>query len=90
MPRYIADVEFGWLMTQVTRSEKMTAFQIQTIASALEGSRAPLAKLQRAFGMVPNIAGVIANSPVLTNIFVDLFQGVHGGTLTEGEIQALL
>ena len=68
----------------------MTAFQIQTIDSAPEGSRAPLAKLQGAFGMVPNIAGVIANSPVLANIFVDLFQGVHGGTLTEGEIQALL
>jgi hypothetical protein len=27
--------------------------------------------------MVANIAGVIAISPVLANIFVDLFQGAH-------------
>jgi alkylhydroperoxidase family enzyme len=71
-------------------SEKMLVFQIQTIESAPEGSKAPLEKLQRTFGMVPNIAGVIANSPVLANVFVDLFRGVHGGTLTEVEIQTLL
>jgi hypothetical protein len=57
------------------------AFQIQTIESAPAGSKAPLDKLHRTFGMVPNIAGVIANSPILANIFVDLFHGVHGGTL---------
>jgi len=68
----------------------MSAFQIQTIESAPEGSRPPLEKLRRTFGMVPNIAGVIANSPVLANIFVDLFQGVHSGTFTEAEIQTLL
>src|SRR5215813_12245746 len=77
-------------MSSSTRSEKMSVFQIQTIESAPEGSKAPLEKLQQAFGMVPNIAGVIANSPVLANIFVELFQGVHNGTLTEAEIQTLL
>jgi hypothetical protein len=66
------------------------AFQIQTIESAPAGSKAPLDKLHRTFGMVPNIAGVIANSPILANIFVDLFHGVHGGTLTEAESQTLL
>ncbi len=40
--------------------------------------------------MVPNVAGVIANSPVLANIFVPLFAGVHSGTFTEAEIQTLL
>ena len=40
--------------------------------------------------MVPNVAGIIANSPVLANIFVPLFEGVHGGTFTEAEIQTLL
>ncbi len=68
----------------------MSSFEVQTIASAPEGSRAPLQGLQQAFGMVPNIAGVIANSPVLANNFVTLFQGVHNGTLTEAEIQTLL
>jgi AhpD family alkylhydroperoxidase len=68
----------------------MSIFEIQTIGSAPEGSKAPLEKLQQIFGMVPNVAGIIANSPVLANIFVPLFQGVHSGTFTEAEIQTLL
>jgi AhpD family alkylhydroperoxidase len=68
----------------------MSILEVQTIDQAPEGSRAPLEKLQTVFGMVPNVAGVIANSPVLANIFVPLFAGVHGGTFTEGEIQTLL
>ena len=68
----------------------MSIFEVQSIETALEGSRAPLETLQQAFGVVPNVAGVIANSPVLANIFVPLFAGVHGGTFTEAEIQTLL
>jgi hypothetical protein len=68
----------------------MSIFEVQTIDRAPEGSRAPLETLQQIFGMVPNVAGIIANSPVLTNIFVPLFQGVHSGTFTEPEIQTLL
>ena len=68
----------------------MSIFEVQTIDRAPEGSRAPLQKLQQTFGMVPNVAGVIANSPVLANIFVPLFEGVHSGTFTEAEIQTLL
>jgi AhpD family alkylhydroperoxidase len=68
----------------------MSIFEVQTLDRAAEGSRAPLAKLQQVFGMVPNVAGVIANSPVLANIFVPLFAGVHGGTFSEAEIQTLL
>ena len=68
----------------------MSIFEVQTIDRAPEGSRAPLERLQQAFGMVPNVAGIIANSPVLANIFVPLFEGVHAGTFTEAEIQTLL
>jgi AhpD family alkylhydroperoxidase len=68
----------------------MSIFEVQTIDRAPQGSRAPLEKLQQTFGMVPNVAGVIANSPVLANIFVPLFQGVHSGTFTEPEVQTLL
>jgi len=68
----------------------MSIFEVQTIDHAPEGSRAPLEKLQKAFGMVPNVAGVIANSPILASIFLPLFEGVHGGTFTEAEIQTLL
>jgi len=68
----------------------MASFEVRTIDQAPEGSKAPLEKLKRTFGMVPNVAGVIANSPVLANIFVPLFEGVHGGSFTEAEIQTLL
>jgi alkylhydroperoxidase family enzyme len=68
----------------------MPIFKVQTIDLAPAGSRAPLEKLRQVFGMVPNVAGVIANSPVLAKIFVPLFEGVHGGTFTEGEIQTQL
>jgi len=68
----------------------MSIFEVQTIDRAPEGSRAPLEGLQQAFGMVPNVAGIIANSPVLANVFVPLFAGVHAGTFTEAEIQTLL
>ena len=68
----------------------MSIFEVQTIDRAPEASRAPLEKLREIFGMVPNVAGIIANSPVLAKIFVPLFEGVHGGTFTEAEIQTLL
>ena len=68
----------------------MPPFEIQSIESAPEGSKAPLESLRHAFGMVPNVAGIIANSPVLAGVFVPLFAGVHSGTLSEGEIQTLL
>jgi alkylhydroperoxidase family enzyme len=68
----------------------MSIFEVQTIDRAPEGSKAPMEKLQQIFGMVPNVAGIIANSPVLANIFVPLFEGVHSGTFTEPEIQTLL
>ena len=68
----------------------MSIFEVQTIDQAPEESKAPLERLQQVFGMVPNVAGIIANSPVLANIFVPLFEGVHNGTFTEAEIQTLL
>jgi alkylhydroperoxidase family enzyme len=71
-------------------SGQMSIFEVQTIDGAPEGSRAPLERLQQVFGMVPNVAGIIANSPILAKIFVPLFEGVHAGTFTEAEIQTLL
>jgi AhpD family alkylhydroperoxidase len=68
----------------------MSIFEVQTIDQAPEKSKAPLERLQQVFGMVPNVAGIIANSPVLANIFVPLFEGVHNGTFSEAEIQTLL
>src|SRR5258707_12751642 len=68
----------------------MLTYQIHSIASAPEKSKPVLEQLQQAFGFVPNLAGAIANSPVLANGFLALFQTVRSGSFTEAEIQTLL
>ena len=68
----------------------MPNYPIHTIASAPESSRPALEQLQQAFGVLPNIAAVIANSPKLINSLVGVFQQVHSSSLTEREIQIVL
>src|ERR1700684_3790189 len=68
----------------------MEQFPVYTIDSAPEASKSALRDLQGAFGMIPNIAGVMATSPVLINSLVGLFGRVHGGSFTEAQIQTLL
>src|SRR5271155_4216914 len=68
----------------------MTDFPVHTIESAPERSKPALQQLQSAFGMIPNIAGVMATSPVLISSLVGLFGNVHGGSFTEAEIQTVL
>ena len=68
----------------------MTRFSIHTIQSAPDRSKPALQQLQQAFGMIPNIAGVMSNSPVLINSLVGLFGNVHGGGFTEAQVQILL
>jgi AhpD family alkylhydroperoxidase len=68
----------------------MTNFPVHTIDSAPEASRQALQSLQAAFGMIPNIAGAMATSPVLIKSLVALFGNVHGGSFTEPQIQTVL
>lgn len=68
----------------------MEDFPVYTIDSAPEGSQPALRDLHAVFGVVPNIAGVMATSPVLINSLVGLFGRVHGGSFTEAQIQTLL
>jgi AhpD family alkylhydroperoxidase len=68
----------------------MTHFPIHTLESAPERSQPALQQLQSAFGMIPNIAGAMATSPVLINSLVGLFGNVHGGSFTEPQIQTVL
>ena len=68
----------------------MQTFPVHTIESAPEQSRPALEALQGAFGMIPNIAGAMATSPVLIGSLVGLFQKVHGGSFSEKQIQVLL
>lgn len=68
----------------------MSHYPIHTMATAPEASRPSLQALQSAFGIIPNIAGTMATSPVLIGSLVGLFGNVHGGSFTEPQIQVLL
>jgi AhpD family alkylhydroperoxidase len=68
----------------------MTNYPIYTIPSAPENSKPGLEQVQQAFGVIPNIAAAIANSPKLINSLVGVFQPVHSSSLTEQEIQIVL
>ena len=68
----------------------MLTYQIHTIESAPEKSKPLLELFTEAVGFVPNLAGAIANSPVLAKSLLGLFQNVHTGSFTEAEVQILL
>ena len=68
----------------------MQSFPFLTIDTAPAKSKLALQALQGAFGMIPNVAGAMATSPVLIDSLVALFGKVHGGSFTEAQIQTLL
>ena len=68
----------------------MQSFPVLTIDAAPEKSKPALQALQGAFGMIPNVAGAMATSPVLINSLVGLFGNVHGGSFTEAQVQTVL
>jgi AhpD family alkylhydroperoxidase len=72
------------------RGAIMMPYLIQTVVSAPEKSKPVLEQLQQTFGLIPNVAGAMANSPELLKAFAGLFQQVHAGTFTEAEIQTVL
>jgi alkylhydroperoxidase family enzyme len=68
----------------------MPNYPIHTTASAPEESKPALEQLQKAFGVLPNLPAVIANSPKLINSLVGLFGQVHSPGLSEAENQIVL
>jgi AhpD family alkylhydroperoxidase len=68
----------------------MPNYPIHTIASAPENSKPALVQLRQAFGVIPNLAAAIANSPKLINSLVGVFQQVHSSSFTEQEVQIVL
>src|ERR1700733_11195956 len=68
----------------------MQNFPVLTIVTAPAKSKPALQALQGAFGMIPNVAGTMATSPVLVDSLVALFGKVHRGSFTEAQIQTLL
>jgi alkylhydroperoxidase family enzyme len=68
----------------------MSHYPVHTIASAPEKSRPALEQLQKAFGVLPNLPAVLANSPKLINSLVELFGQVHSPGLSEAENEIVL
>jgi alkylhydroperoxidase family enzyme len=68
----------------------MERFPVHTIDSAPEASKSALGGVQARFGIIPNLAGAMATSPVLIQSFVGIFDKVHGGNFTEPQIQTVL
>jgi alkylhydroperoxidase family enzyme len=68
----------------------MPNYPVHTVASAPEGSKSALEQLEKAFGVLPNLPAVIANSPKLINSLVGLFGQVHSLGLSEAENQIVL
>jgi AhpD family alkylhydroperoxidase len=68
----------------------MLTYKIHTIESAPAKSKPLLDLFTGAVGFIPNLAGAIANSPVLANSLLGLFQNIHRGSFTEAEVQVLL
>src|SRR4051812_14898567 len=72
------------------RGVSMPTYAIHTVDSAPAASRGALSELTEIFGFTPNLAGVMATSPVLIQGFTALFHRVHAGSFSEAEIQTLL
>jgi alkylhydroperoxidase family enzyme len=68
----------------------MSRFPVYTLDSAPEGSKSALRDVQARFGMIPNLPGAMATSPVLIQSFIGIFDRVHGGSFTEPQIQTVL
>lgn len=68
----------------------MPNYPVLTIASAPDKSKPALEQLQKAFGVLPNLPAVIANSPKLINSLVGLFGQVHSPGFSEAENQIVL
>jgi alkylhydroperoxidase family enzyme len=68
----------------------MDRFPVHTLDSAPEASKPALREVQARFGMIPNLAGAMATSPVLIQSFIGIFDKVHSGNFTEPQIQTVL
>ena len=68
----------------------MESYPIHTIHSAPEQSKAALQNLKETFGLIPNLAAAMSESPLLLNSFVGVFRQVHASRFTKAQTQTLL
>ncbi len=68
----------------------MAEFKLYNVEDAPHGSKTAIVGLRDAFGFVPNVAAVMAASPVLINCLAAIFGNVHSGSFSERQLQVLL
>lgn len=68
----------------------MSNYPIHTIATAPEKSQPVLEVLKQSFGLIPNLAATMAESPVLLSGFVGAFQNFQGSSFSHAQRQVLL
>jgi AhpD family alkylhydroperoxidase len=67
----------------------MTTFTVHSIETAPEGSKATLANVAKAWGFVPTLHGMLAESPVAVEAYDTLFGLVGKSTFSPAEQQAI-
>lgn len=67
----------------------MARFTVHTLATAPDQSKPLLERLQKAVGMIPNLAATMAESSALLQGFVQLRELQSAGTFSPAEIQVL-
>ena len=68
----------------------MSQFPVQTIESAPEASKATLEATQKAYGFLPNLFGVMANSPALVEAYASLSKIFGKSSFSPTEQQIVL
>lgn len=68
----------------------MTDFHIHTSDSAPDAAKPLLEKSAKAFGQVPNLMGIMAESPAVLKGYMDLSETLVGSTLSPAERHAVM
>jgi alkylhydroperoxidase family enzyme len=76
--------------SRAAKEKIMSSYRIHSLDSAPEKSKPALQDLKQTFGFLPNLAGAMAESPVLIDAFAAVFHRVHAGSFSEAELQVLL
>lgn len=67
----------------------MPDYRIHTIETAPEAAKPSLEQLVKNIGMIPNLAGTMAESPELLRGFLSIREIFYRGTFTAAEVQVL-
>lgn len=67
----------------------MSKFEIHTLESAPEAARPALEGLKESVGLIPNLAGAMAESPTLIDAFVTLRRIYQGGSFSAVERETM-